>query len=45
MTFTFHLPNKTDEDKALIATIKETSVKALVATIEKAEKFIREGKI
>ena len=45
LTFTLRLSNKTDEDKALIAAIKEVSVKALVVAVEKAEKFAKEGKI
>ena len=45
LTFKFRLSDKTDEDKALIATIKEASVKVLAATVEKAEKFVKGGKI
>ena len=45
LTFTFRLSNKTDEDKARITTMKEAAVKALSATVEKAEKFAKEGKI
>ena len=44
LTFTFRLSDKTDEDKAPIATIKEVSVKVLAATVKKAEKFVKGGK-
>jgi len=45
LTITFRISDKTDEGRARIAIAKETGPKALFATIEKAEKFAKEGRI
>jgi len=45
LTHTIRISDKTDEGRARIALAKGGSPKALLSTIEKAKKFVKEGRI